>query len=252
MQNKKNFWYILLIVFIVLFLASALFLVYILGNQLFIKNKLQQYKNNSSHISSTEALVENPVDFKALQEINTEIYAWIKVPNTNIDYPIAQSATDDTFYIHHDIYGKWVYAGTIYTEMQNRKDFSDPNTVIYGHNMSKGYMFHNLSFFQKEEFFNKTQEFYIYTPGHILTYTIFSAYQYDDRHILNSFNFTDEQVFADYIESAKNPTFMVKNVREEVEVTTNDKIVTLYTCYGTGTKYRYLVQGVLTNDQKTY
>ena len=252
MENKKKFWHIMLIIFVAFFLVSVLFLAYIFGGQLFLKNKLDEHKNNSSQVASTEVLVENPIDFKPLQETNSEIYAWVRVPNTNIDYPIAQSATDDSFYLHHDIYGKWVYAGTIYTEMQNRKDFSDPHTVVYGHNMSKGYMFQNLNFFQKEDFFNKTREFYIYTPGHILTYTIFAAYQYDDRHILNSFDFTDEQVFADYLESAKNPTFMIRNVRKEVEVTTKDKIVTLSTCYGNGKKYRYLVQGVLTNDQKTY
>ena len=252
MENKKRLWHILLIVFIIFFLISALFLAYIFGSQLFLKNDLDKHKNTSSQIVSTEVLVENPIDFKSLQDINSEVYAWVKVPNTNIDYPIAQSSTDDSYYIHHNIYGKWIYSGTIYTEMQNRKDFSDPNTVIYGHNMSKGYMFHNLNFFQKEDFFNKTREFYIYTPGHILTYTIFAAYQYDDRHILNSFDFTDEQVYSDYIESAKNPISMIKNVRNDVTVTTKDKIVTLYTCYGTGKKYRYLVQGVLTNDQKTY
>lgn len=252
MEYKKKILHILLIIFITLFIVSALFLAYIFGSQLFLKNKIDEHNNVSSQVASTEVLVENPIDFKPLQETNSEIYAWIRVPNTNIDYPVAQSATDDVFYLHHDIYGKWVYAGTIYTEMKNRKDFSDPHTILYGHNMSKGYMFHNLNFFQKEEFFNKTREFYIYTPGHILTYTIFAAYQYDDRHILNSFDFTDEKVFADYLESAKNPTFMVRNVREEVEVTTKDKIVTLSTCYGDGKKYRYLVQGVLTNDQKTY
>ena len=252
MKSKKKFWHVLLIIFIVFFLVSALYLMYIFGSQLFLKNRLAQHQNTSSHITSTEVLVENPINFKPLQETNSEIYAWVRVPNTNIDYPIAQSNTDDSYYIHHDIYGKWIYSGTLYTEMQNRKDFSDPNTVIYGHNMSKGYMFHNLSFFQDKEFFNKTREFYIFTPGHILTYTVFAAYKYDTRHILNSFDFTNEQVFADYIESAKNPASMVKNVREDVMVTTKDKIVTLYTCYGTTTKNRYLVQGVLTNDQKTY
>ena len=135
--------------------------------------------------------------------------------------------------------------------MQNSKDFSDPNTVIYGHNMSKGYMFENLYKFQDEEFFNTNREFYIYTPENILTYTVYSAYKYDKRHLLTSFDFSDAQVFADYIVHTKNPTSMVKNVRTDVDITTKDKIVTLSTCYGTGNKARYIVQGVLTNVQKT-
>ncbi len=246
-MNKKKFWNTVLVVSCYVFVIVAL----ILANLLFGKNKFGEYKNQSSAIASKEPLPENPIDFASLQKINPEIYAWIRIPNTNIDYPIAQSATDDGFYLHHDIYGKYVFSGTIYTEMKNSKDFSDPNTVIYGHNMTKGYMFQNLYKFQEENFFNTNTEFYIYTPERILTYTVFSAYQYDDRHILNSFDFSDEEVFADYLESAKNPTFMLKNVREDIEVTTKDKIITLSTCLGDGKEYRYLVQGVLTNDQPT-
>lgn len=249
--NKRKFWNIALIFFLALFTATAILLICIFKDYLFLKKDLDDYKNESSNISSEEILPENPIDFASLQEINSEIYAWIRIPNTNIDYPVAQSATDDGFYLHHDIYGKYVFAGTIYTEMQNRKDFSDPNTILYGHNMSKGYMFQNLYKFQKEDFFESNREFYIYTLGHILTYTVFSAYQYDDRHILNSFDFSNEEVFASYLESAKNPTFMLKNVRHDINVTTKDKIVTLSTCLGDGKKYRYLVQGVLTNDQPT-
>lgn len=246
-MNKKKFWNISLVVWCCVFVIVAL----ILANLLFGQNKAGEYKNQSSAIASKEPLPKNPIDFTSLQEINSEIYAWIRIPNTNIDYPIAQSATDDGFYLHHDIHGKYVFSGTIYSEMKNSKDFSDPNTVIYGHNMTKGYMFQNLYKFQEEDFFNANTEFYIYTPGRILTYTVFSAYQYDDRHILNSFDFSDEEVIAEYLESAKNPTFMLKNVRKDIEVTTKDKIITLSTCLGNGKKYRYLVQGVLTNDQPT-
>lgn len=204
----------------------------------------------SSSISQEE-IVDNPIDFKYYQNINPEIYAWIRIPNTNIDYPVAQSASDDNFYLHHDIYGKYKFSGTIYTEMQNSKDFTDPNTILYGHNMTKGYMFQNLYKFQNGEFFDNNKYFYIYTPDRVYTYTVYSAYQYDDRHILNSFDFSDKKVFKSYIESTKNPSFMLKDVREDIEVTADDKIVTLSTCLGDGKVYRYLVQGVLTNVQKT-
>ncbi|MFR7671507.1 MAG: hypothetical protein ACLU0O_13235 [Collinsella sp.] len=63
--------------------------------------------------------------------------------------------------------------------------------MIYGH--VNGGVFHNLHNFEDADFFNENGEFYIYTPGHILTYKIVSAYQYDDRHILNSFNFADSR-----------------------------------------------------------
>ncbi len=247
--NRKKFFNALFIIFIALTAVFALMLFIILdgcGQSSFVSD-------NSSYSSdiSGEELVDNPIDFEHWQGINEDIYAWIRVPNTNIDYPVAQSDEDDSFYLHHDIYGKYKFSGTIYTEMQNSKDFIDPNTVVYGHNMTKGYMFQNLYKFQDAEFFNNNKYFYIYTPTHVYTYTVYSAYQYDDRHILNSFDFSDKEVFAQYIESTKNPTFMLKNVRSDVEVTVDDKIVTLSTCLGNGKVYRYLVQGVLTNVQKT-
>lgn len=76
--------------------------------------------------------LENPIDFEELTAINTDIYAWIRIPNTKIDYPIAQRAGDDGFYLKHDMYQQPRIAGCIYTEDCNSKDFTDPNTVIMG------------------------------------------------------------------------------------------------------------------------
>jgi len=249
-KKRRAIWNIVFYSFIALFAVLAILLIAILDGCFETAPTYNNGNNTSSGISEDE-LVENPIDFAHWRSINSDIYAWIRVPNTNIDYPVAQSSTDDIFYLHHDIYGKYKFSGTIYTEMQNSREFTDPNTVLYGHNMTKGYMFHNLYKFQDETFFNNNKYFYIYTPTNVYTYTIYSAYQYDDRHILNSFDFTDKEIFANYIEMTKNPTYMLKNVREDVSVTTDDKIVTLSTCLGNGRLYRYLVQGVLTNVQKT-
>lgn len=97
-----------------------------------------------------------------------------------MNYPIVQSSTDDTFYIHRGIDKEDLYAGAIYTEMQNAKDFSDPNTVLYGHNMKDGSMFATLHNFRDRDFFDQHREIIIYTPKHILHYTVFAAYTYDD------------------------------------------------------------------------
>ncbi len=212
------------------------------------------YKIESSETVSdetSETLATNPIDFATLQAENPDICAWITVPNTNIDYPILQSSyEDDDYYIDHDQYGNYSVSGAIYIQRLNNNHFTDRNTVIYGHNMKNGTMFRTLHYFREEDFFNENETFTIYTPGHILTYEIFSAYRYDDRHILNSFDFTDTAVFAEYLAYATNPTSLIKNVREGVSVTTDDKIVTLSTCTSES-QYRYLVQGVLINDEPT-
>ena len=83
-----------------------------------------------------------------------------------------------------------------------------------------------------------------------MTYEVYSAFDYDDRHIINSFNFNDKKVLKDFIDYTLNPISMNKNVREGVEVTEDDKIVILSTCT-TRKDMRYLVIGVLRKDEKT-
>ena len=197
----------------------------------------------------TEVPVEIPIDFASLQKENEDIYAWIKVDGTPIDYPVVQSSTDDTFYIHRGIDKQNLYAGAIYTEMQNAKDFSDPNTVLYGHNMKDGSMFASLHNFRDRDFFNQHREILIYTPEHILHYTIFAAYTYDNRHILNSFNFSDEKAFQDYLDQVYDIRSMDAYFIDEPKVTAKDKIITLSTCIGNNASARYLVQGVLTGTE---
>lgn len=198
------------------------------------------------------ALKDNPVNFNALQEINPDIYAWIYVPNTGIDLPILQPSKlqDDDYYLHRDIYGNYDFKGVIFSQKMNARDFSDPVTVLYGHHMLDGSMFSNLYSFRDPAFFDENRYFYIYMPGHILTYEIVSAYQYDSRHIMNSFDFSDEDTLQSYIDGILSPKSMISSVREGVEVTTEDHIVTLSTCINYGNS-RYLVQGVLIEDEQT-
>lgn len=193
--------------------------------------------------------MENPINFDELQKINTDIYAWIRIPDTKIDYPIAQRAGDAAYYLSHDMYQQPRFAGCIYTEDCNAKDFMDPNTVIYGHNMKNQSMFQNLHLFKDPSFFEQHPDVYIYTPEGVLKYTIFASYTYDDRHIMNSFDFEDSEVFQEYIDDIFHVRAMDMNIRDHVEVTTNDHIITLETCVGGQTQARYLVQAVLNRNE---
>ena len=91
------------------------------------------------------------IDFAELSSINPDIYAWIRIPDTQIDYPVLQREEDDTYYLRHNSSGRYAFAGSIYTEEANSRDFKDPMTVLYGHNMRDGSMFQNLHFFEDEE-----------------------------------------------------------------------------------------------------
>lgn len=209
----------------------------------------------TQRFAETTAKVEEAetVDFKELMEINPDIYAWIYIPNTNVDYPVAQSAKgeSDSFYLDHNVYKNYQFAGTIYSEKHNKKDFSDPVTILYGHNMLNGSMFASLHYFNDKDFFENNNTIFVFTKDKLYTYLIYSAYQYDDRHILNSFNMNDDYSFRDYLDSTLLERPYYCNVREGIELTTDDRILTLSTCMNGGGNVRYLVQGVLVDEQYT-
>lgn len=192
-----------------------------------------------------EELAEIPVDFAALQEQNPDVYAWIQIPGTNVDYPILQSADDNSYYLTHTIDGVKATEGAIYTENYNSKDFEDPNTVIYGHNMKNGSMFRTLHNYEDRDFFDENREVIIYTPDSVLEYRIFAAYIYDNRHLLLNFDFEDEDVYQQYLDDIFSIRNMNAFIDTSMEVTTEDKIITLSTCNAGISSQRYLVQAVL-------
>ena len=255
-EKKKPFmtkkrWLIALVAFVLVFSVSLGMLMYsFFGPDGFDADK---YKAPSDQTVSDgeQELRKNPIDFATLKADNADVCAWITIPNTNVDYPIFQSsADDDNFYLNRGADKKYNANGSLYIQRINSYDFSDPNTVVYGHNMRNGSMFRTLHNFRDAEFFKANEYFYVYTPGHIMTYRIFAAYRYDNRLILGAFDFSDPVVYENYLQECLNPTSMIRNVREGVELTADDRIVTLSTCISDA-RYRYLVQGVLIKDEVT-
>jgi len=188
--------------------------------------------------------VEIPIDFATLTEQYPDIYAWIQIPGTDIDYPIVQREGDNAYYLNHTIDGKKKKEGAIFTEDYNTKDFTDPNTLIYGHNMKNGSMFRGLHKFKDKKFMEENTEIIIYMPDKILRYQIFAAYVNDSRHLLFLYDFDDPEVFESYIDEVLDRKSMSSNIDNTVEVTAEDKIITLSTCNGNDDQ-RYLVQAVL-------
>ncbi len=192
---------------------------------------------------------DNPVDFEGLMQFNPEVYSWIYIPDTSISLPVCQSKEDDNFYLSHDVYKDYSFPGAIYSQSMNKTDYSDRVTVLYGHNMANGSMFGNLHMFSDEDFFNSHPYFYVYTKDRKLTYEVISAHPYDSRHIMYSYDFSKDDVFKSWLESAQNPRAYYSNTRQ-VNLDLNSKILVLSTCANSGDG-RYLVQGVLINDEKT-
>lgn len=193
---------------------------------------------------------ENPIDFDGLRAQNTDVYSWIYIPDTNISLPVLQSSEDDNFYLDHDVNKDYSFPGAIYSQSMNTKDYSDRVTVLYGHNMANGSMFADLHKFSDSSFFDSHRYIYIYTENRKLTYEVVSAFDYDDRHILNSHNFKEDKVFKEWLNEAVHPHSLSSNVRNETTLDLNSKMLVLSTCLNSGDG-RFLVQGVLIKNEPT-
>ena len=263
MKKGKNKAVIAVIVVLALIFAGAAgFIIFKLVNGAAANDRYDKiassYASNLSgtdgsngNTETTQKLAENPVNIAELRAQNPDIYSWIYIPETNVNYPVAQSDADDNFYLDHDIYKGYSFPGTIYSQSCNKKDYSDRVTVLYGHNMLDGSMFATLHRFSDQQFFNENRYMYVYTENRKLTYEIVSAFVYDDRHIMNSFNFLDDAVYAEWQQEALNPRSVSSNVRKDIQLTKNDKMLVLSTCLNGGGEGRYLVQGVLRKDEQT-
>ncbi len=190
---------------------------------------------------------ERVIDFEGLQaEENEHIYAWLYIPETNIDYPILQHPEEPDYYLTHDTKGKKVTAGSIFTQYYNHKDFNDNVTVIYGHNMKNGSMFKTLHYYEDEQFFEENPYIYIYTETDTRVYQIFAAYEYSDAHLLLSYNMENDVTFESYLEDVREIKAGAKNhFNWELGVSSEDKILTLSTCIANKSSNRYLVQAKL-------
>ena len=268
-KKKKRIWFILFLLFLMIFLSAVVIL--------FIRHKdrktadnsydrMQEVVNGSSEEEEiaidTETEMEDDalagidipeknIDWDALHEENEDIYAWIYVPNTTVDYPVLQHPDDNSYYLNYNIDGSKGYPGCIYTENYNSKDFTDVNTVLYGHNLKDKTMFSTLHNFEDDEIFNQDNYIFIYTKDYIYVYQIFAAYEYEALHLLVNFDYSNEYVYQDYLDSIfENTTGRESNLKTDVEVTTEDKIITLSTCTSDhNSNYRYLVAGKLLNPE---
>lgn len=191
---------------------------------------------------------EKNIDWEKLYKENKHIYAWIYIPGTKVDYPVLQHPTEDTYYLNRNLDGSSGYPGCIYSGTFNSKDFSDLNTLLNGHNMKNKTMFGSLHSYENAMFMDKYHYVYIYTPENVLVYDIFASYMYTDDHIYYQYDFGVREGLQEYIDDIFAIRDMNANIREDVEVTSEDYMLTLVTCMGGGKENnRYIVNAVLLN-----
>lgn len=186
-----------------------------------------------------EDFPEMEVDFKALREKNPDTVGWLYVGSCGISYPIVQGEDND-YYMNHTFEGTVNSSGAIIMDYRDDKYLKDWNTFIYGHNMKNGSMFGSLKKLLKDEtLYDSDPYIYIYLPGYIYRYKIFSYYK--DKPDSKMYWTADTlQEYRQYIRDA-----LSLSVRDlGVETSEENNMVTLVTCSGSGAgKMRFFVHG---------
>lgn len=177
------------------------------------------------------------VDFEALQKVNPDVVGWIYQKDTIINYPIMRGSDNDQ-YLHSDINKKYSVSGSIFMDYRNSGDFSDFNTIVYGHHMHDGSMFKSLRGYTKEtDYYKDHKTFELITPDkkyHLQIVSAFITPATSEAYTYSFNNIADKQAFLNY--AVKN-----SKISTGVTATTDDKIITLSTCAYDYDEARYVV-----------
>lgn len=197
---------------------------------------------DSAEVAGPSAQIKPPieVDFDKLKSVNEDVVGWIYVdalPDTS--YPIVKGKDNQT-YLHQTYEKNYNFAGTIFVDYENSGDFSDCNTLVYGHNMKNGSMFGHLKKFREDDkLYKQDKYFWILTPERNYRYEIITAYTTG----VNSDTYTlfkgPGEEFEKYLETIKGYSEIQT---DDTDLTIKDRIVTLSTCTGNEST-RFVVQG---------
>lgn len=197
---------------------------------------------DSAEVAGPNARLKPPieVDFDKLKSVNEDVVGWIYVDALpDISYPIVKGKDNQT-YLHQTYEKNYNFAGTIFVDYENSGDFSDCNTLVYGHNMKNGSMFGHLKKFREDDkLYKQDKYFWILTPERNYRYEIITAYTTG----VNSDTYTlfkgPGEEFEKYLETIKGYSEIQT---DDTDLTIKDRIVTLSTCTGNEST-RFVVQG---------
>lgn len=185
---------------------------------------------------SVDVSVPLAVDFASLQAINSQVIGWISSDTGAINYPVVQG-TDNEYYLTHLVDGTYNSNGSIFVDFRNASDFSDRNTVIYGHNMLNGAMFASLSLYSTPGYLQSHPELQLVTADGSYSLQVFAGCVVPGNSDLYRLSFRDDEDFMTYLEKLR----ILSDFSSEVSVKAEDRIVTLSTCSYNYDDARYLL-----------
>ena len=200
--------------------------------------------------TETEPAGEDPsvvlptVDFDALRETGPDIIGWLTLPDTAINYPVTQT-DDNEYYLHHLYDGTYNKTGCLFADYENQEDFSDRNTIIYGHNMRDGSMFATLNEYDEQSYYDGHPQMYLVTPDGGYVVEIFTAFVAKPSESGSDtspwrLSFKDDGAYTTWLSEMAGRSV----IETDVTVTSSDKVLTLSTCTPGGAS-RFIVMGKL-------
>lgn len=211
-----------------------------------IKNIRQiKYLQTMSPLNTACENSEMPItgmrSFEQLHNINPDIKAWIYIEGTRVDLPVVQ-ALNNSYYLYVSYTDEYSGSGSIFLDCGNHSDFSDQNTVLYGHSMLDGTMFASLSRYKNQSFYSQNPLITIITEdGTTYYYQVFSVNVLESAFDYRQSNYGEN--FMSLIDMLRNDSLITSHA----VVDENSKIITLSTCTDTIEDGRLAVFGVLLN-----
>lgn len=202
---------------------------------------------NASQQATGEALTgeklneqSDSLDFSILEKINPDVVAWITAEDTEIDYPVVLG-TDNDYYLRHLFTGERNKLGAIFMDYRNHGDFSDKNTILYGHNMKDGSMFSSLTKYKDQSYYDSFPTMVLYTPIGDFKIELFAGIIVNGDYESIQIDIKDDQDFQNYIDLLKKAS----SFKSDTVLNADDRIITLCTCSHEFNNARYALFGKL-------
>ncbi|MCH5185957.1 MAG: class B sortase [Oscillospiraceae bacterium] len=180
------------------------------------------------------------VDFEKLRDINADTAAWVRIDGLAIDYPIVHGE-DNEYYLTHLFNKEQNGAGCIFLDYRNAADFSDRNSVIYGHNMKNGSMFSELGAYKSQSFRDEHRSFGLFTPQGNYVIEIFAGYTTDSQDRAWDTEFDDDADFEEWIDERIQKSVF----HSDSAPSPYDKILTLSTCSYEFDNAKFVLFGII-------
>ena len=135
---------------------------------------------------------------------------------------------DNEYYLKHSWDRQEIFAASIFMDYRNHSDYQDCNTIIYGHNMKDGTMFHKIQYCMDKKYYEKDPYLWILTPDGDYQYEIFS--EYDTRYDSDTYTIFEGpgKSLAEYLSRMQEQSLW----KTEIKLKETEYIITLSTCNG--------------------